>query len=297
MKKYAAMGAAALAAFLFMLRAQEPQVAFRAQAQAAPPAPAPADAAGLVRAGEAAVQHGQFNRADVYYAQAAALPDSAVAGPALVYLGVKAYKEGDTAGAQAFFQRVLAIDTTSPQAGRALMWMGVIAARNDGAAEAESYYQRALAVEPPASIDAADTLRNYAALLRKTNRTVEAQSIEQRAADVLRQLHQAPQAQTRTLPADVYRTGPGVTPPKLLYKVEPQYTQEARNGGLQGTVVLYVEIGTDGIARNIEVERSLEPGLDEKAIEAVSQWRFSPGMKDGVPATIAANIEVNFRLQ
>src|SRR5579883_3187045 len=222
MKKYAAMGAAALAAFLFMLRAQEPQVA--------PPAPAPADAAGLVRAGEAAVQHGQFNRADVYYAQAAALPDSAVAGPALVYLGVKAYKEGDTAGAQAFFQRVLAIDTTSPQAGRALMWMGVIAARNDGAAEAESYYQRALAVEPPASIDAADTLRNYAALLRKTNRTVEAQSIEQRAADVLRQLHQAPQAQTRTLPADVYRTGPGVTPPKLLYKVEPQYTQEARNG-------------------------------------------------------------------
>ncbi len=290
MKRFVAMGAGALAAFLLMSHAQEPPVAFRAQA--------PADAAGLVRAGAEAVQHGQFHRADIYYAEAAALPDSTATEPALVYLGVKAYQQGDEAGAQRFLGRVLAIEAASPLAGRALMWMGVIKARHaDSAAEAESYYQRALAIEAPASIDAADTLRNYAALLRKTNRTVEAESLEQRAADILQRSRQGPRAEARTLPADVYRMGPGVTPPRLLYKVEPQYTQEAKDAGIQGTVVLSVEIGTDGIVRNVDVQRSLEPELDERAIEAVRQWRFTPGMKDGVPATIASVIEVNFRLQ
>ncbi|SRR5579883_25354 len=300
MKKYAPMGAAALAAFLLMLHAQEPQknsvVVFRAAAQDAPPAPG--DAAALVKAGADAVQRGQFNRAGLYYAQAAALPDSALTEPALLYLGVKAFKERDQASAEAFFRRILALDTTGPLAGRALMWLGVMSARTaDTYAAAESFYQRALTIQDPASIDAADTLRNYAALLRKMNRGVEAQTLEQRAADVMRHSHTGPQLPERSS-ANVYRMSDGgVTPPKLLYKVEPEYTQEAKDAKFQGTVILNVEIGADGIARNIQVQRSLEPGLDEKAIEAVSQWRFSPGMKDGVPATIAATIEVNFRLQ
>jgi protein TonB len=45
------------------------------------------------------------------------------------------------------------------------------------------------------------------------------------------------------------------------------------------------------------VVRSLDPGLDEKAIEAVSQWKFRPGMKDGVPVYVVATVEVNFQLQ
>jgi len=64
----------------------------------------------------------------------------------------------------------------------------------------------------------------------------------------------------------------------------------------QGTVTLYVEITPDGRATNIKVLNSLGLGLDEKAIEAVSQWVFKPGLKDGQPVTVQATIEVNFRL-
>jgi TonB family protein len=84
--------------------------------------------------------------------------------------------------------------------------------------------------------------------------------------------------------------------PVVIFKAAPQYTEEARRSRVEGTVVLSVEIGPDGAAHNIKIVRSLDPGLDEKAIEAVSQWRFRPGMKDGVPVTVAARIEVNFRL-
>jgi TonB family protein len=60
-------------------------------------------------------------------------------------------------------------------------------------------------------------------------------------------------------------------------------------------VVLYIEVGPDGTATNIQVQRALGYGLDEKAIEAMRQWRFRPGMKDGQPVTVAATIEVTFR--
>jgi TonB family protein len=92
-----------------------------------------------------------------------------------------------------------------------------------------------------------------------------------------------------------YSVGGGVSAPVLISKVEPQYTEEARQAKLNGTVFLYVEVGPDGMAHNIKVQRPLGMGLDEKAIEAVQQWRFRPGMKDGKPVTVAATIEVNFR--
>ena len=78
--------------------------------------------------------------------------------------------------------------------------------------------------------------------------------------------------------------------------MEPQYTEEARVAKYQGTVVLAVEIGSDGFARNIHVVRGLGLGLDENAVTAVSQWTFEPGKKDGGPVTVQATIEVNFRL-
>jgi len=82
----------------------------------------------------------------------------------------------------------------------------------------------------------------------------------------------------------------------LMFKREPEYSEVARIAKYQGTVTLYVEVGPDGIAHNIRVLNGLGLGLDEKAIDAVSQWQFRPGMKDGVPVTVAASIEVNFRL-
>jgi TonB family protein len=94
----------------------------------------------------------------------------------------------------------------------------------------------------------------------------------------------------------VFRVGGGVTAPTLLFKVEPEYSEEARKAKYQGTVVLYVEVDASGKARNLRVIRSLGLGLDEKAIEAVNKWKFKPGYKDGKAVTVAATIEVNFRL-
>jgi TonB family protein len=94
----------------------------------------------------------------------------------------------------------------------------------------------------------------------------------------------------------VFKVGGGVTAPTLLYKVEPEYSEEARKAKYQGTVVLYVEVDPSGHAKNLKVIRSLGLGLDEKAMEAVNKWKFRPGFKDGKPVTVAATIEVNFRL-
>ncbi len=100
----------------------------------------------------------------------------------------------------------------------------------------------------------------------------------------------------RTPPAGVYRPGGGVTVPRIETKVEPSYTMEARGAKYQGTVILHVVIGTDGVARDITLERPLGMGLDEMATEAVQQWRFRPGTLNGEPVAVEAMIEVNFRL-
>jgi TonB family protein len=94
----------------------------------------------------------------------------------------------------------------------------------------------------------------------------------------------------------VFRIGGGVSSPLLLYKVEPEYSEEARKAKFQGTVVLYVVVDEKGNPRELRVVRPLGLGLDEKAIEAVQKWRFKPGVKDGKPVAVAATIEVNFRL-
>jgi periplasmic protein TonB len=94
----------------------------------------------------------------------------------------------------------------------------------------------------------------------------------------------------------VFRVGGGVTAPSLIYKVEPEYSEEARKARYQGIVILYVEVDPGGRAGNLRVLNSLGLGLDEKAIDAVRKWRFRPGYKDGKPVTVVAIVEVNFRL-
>jgi TonB family protein len=88
----------------------------------------------------------------------------------------------------------------------------------------------------------------------------------------------------------------GVSAPMPIYKPEPEYSEEARNAKFQGTVMLSVVVGVDGTAKDIRVVRSLGMGLDEKAVEAVSKWKFKPATVDGRPVPYKANVEVNFRL-
>jgi TonB family protein len=95
----------------------------------------------------------------------------------------------------------------------------------------------------------------------------------------------------------VYKIGGDVAQPKLLNKVEPQYTKEAAKKKIQGMAVLSVVIDADGQPQDIRVIRNLDPGLDQKAIEAVRQWTFEPATKDGQPVAVKATIEVNFKLK
>jgi len=94
----------------------------------------------------------------------------------------------------------------------------------------------------------------------------------------------------------VYRIGNGVSAPRVASKKEPEYSQEARRARVEGTVALSLVVDKDGMAKNITVAKRLGFGLDEKAVEAVEEWRFVPGQKDGNPVPVLATIQVNFRL-
>jgi periplasmic protein TonB len=94
----------------------------------------------------------------------------------------------------------------------------------------------------------------------------------------------------------VFQVGHGVSAPILLFKVEPEYSEEARKAKYQGTVVVNAEIDPGGHVINARIAHSLGMGLDEQALVAIKKWRFRPGYKDGKPVTVAATIEVNFRL-
>ena len=94
----------------------------------------------------------------------------------------------------------------------------------------------------------------------------------------------------------VYRLGGGISAPRVVYAPDPEYSEEARKAKYQGTLVLWLIVGSDGRPGEIRVARSLGMGLDEKAIEAVKIWRFEPARKDGKPVAVQINVEVRFRL-
>ena len=81
----------------------------------------------------------------------------------------------------------------------------------------------------------------------------------------------------------------------LIHKEDPEYTPEAQAAKIQGVVIIRIEIGTDGTPRVLGVIKSLDPGLDQKAVEAVSKWRFRPATRNGTLISQEANVEVNFR--
>jgi TonB family protein len=87
-----------------------------------------------------------------------------------------------------------------------------------------------------------------------------------------------------------------VSPPKLIKKTEPQYTEQATADQISGLVLLSLTVGADGVPKDISVVKGLGAGLDEKAIDAVSEWRFTPAMKNSVPVATKAQVTVNFKL-
>ena len=97
--------------------------------------------------------------------------------------------------------------------------------------------------------------------------------------------------------ARIYKVAQVQTPPKVVSKVEPNYTDDARDAKIQGPVVLSLIVDRQGRAQNIRVTKSLDKGLDQQAMDAIEKWHFSPGIKNGKPVRVAATIEVNFHLR
>jgi len=97
----------------------------------------------------------------------------------------------------------------------------------------------------------------------------------------------------------VYQPGNGVSLPRILREVKPQYTSDAMRAKIQGAVLLQCTVRPDGSVTDIQVIRSLDPtfGLDQEAIKAARQWRFSPGTRMGQPVSVQITIELTFTLR
>ena len=95
----------------------------------------------------------------------------------------------------------------------------------------------------------------------------------------------------------IYKIGGDITVPHVIDKVDPQYPEDAQSDKIQGTVILHCVIGSDGMAHDITVVKSLDPGLDRNAAQAVLQWHFAPATLNGERVAVEATIEVNFRRQ
>jgi TonB family protein len=94
-----------------------------------------------------------------------------------------------------------------------------------------------------------------------------------------------------------YRPGSGIEPPRLLKEIRPDYTEDARQRGLEGDVLLEIVVRRDGSVADARVVAGLGGGLNERAIQAVRQWRFAPARRMGQPVDVVVEVAVEFRLR
>jgi periplasmic protein TonB len=94
----------------------------------------------------------------------------------------------------------------------------------------------------------------------------------------------------------ILRVGPGIREPKRISGAPPEYPKFARDARVQGVVILETVINERGEVGRIKVLRSV-PLLDNAAITAVQQWRYTPTLLNGVPVSVLMTITINFTLQ
>ncbi len=92
------------------------------------------------------------------------------------------------------------------------------------------------------------------------------------------------------------RIGGSVSAPVVLYQPEPEFSEEARKAKVAGNVLVYLQVDENGRPQHVRVLRGIGLGLDEKAVEAVRQYKFKPAMKNGRPVPVEMNVEVNFQI-
>jgi periplasmic protein TonB len=94
----------------------------------------------------------------------------------------------------------------------------------------------------------------------------------------------------------VYHVGGGVAAPKLIYQVDPEFSEEARKAKFSGNVEVYLIVDEQGNPTHIRIARGVGMGLDEKAIEAVRQYKFKPATQNGKPVKVDIYVDVNFQI-
>lgn len=85
-------------------------------------------------------------------------------------------------------------------------------------------------------------------------------------------------------------------PPSIVSSPGPDFSDEARQKTVEGEVDLEVVVGVDGRAHDVRVTKSLRPGQDEKAVEAVKRWTFKPGTLDGKPVGMKMQVQIDFHI-
>jgi TonB family protein len=88
-----------------------------------------------------------------------------------------------------------------------------------------------------------------------------------------------------------------VTGPVLIYRVLPEYSEEARKARYEGIVILEAVVRKDGVVDTVNLVRTIGFGLDQMAIDAVKKWRFKPAIKNGSPVEVPVRVEVSFNLR
>lgn len=94
-----------------------------------------------------------------------------------------------------------------------------------------------------------------------------------------------------------FRPGSGITPPRLLREVKADYTEDARQRGVSGDVVLEIVVRRDGSVGDVKVLQGLAGGLNDRAVQAVRQWRFAPAQRQGAPVDVIVEVAVEFKLR
>ena len=218
----------------------------------------------------------------------------------LYYLALDAHGHGRAAEAEGLYERALAIRTkafgvSDPKLAEILTPLAVL--KND-----ETLYQRSLSILDAAgrsSPQTATTLEMYAKYLRGHDRAADADLLQARARQIrVEDVAQSGAGRGPAVRGPVYRinAAEGIKPPRVAQKAEPEYTDMARLSKLEGTAVLKIVVGADGLAHDIELVRGVGLGLDENAATAIAKWVFHPATKDGVPVPVHATVEVNFKL-
>ncbi len=92
------------------------------------------------------------------------------------------------------------------------------------------------------------------------------------------------------------RIGGGITPPTVISAPQPEFSQQARADGVGGTVLVYLQVDPQGNPIKVRVLKGVGHGLDEKAVEAVKQYKFKPALDNGTPVLVELNVQVNFQI-